>query len=259
MSTAPKKTIAALHKASTSLEDLPAELLELIAWYSLSPGFSLTSKKIYKKLGHMEDVRRDMVAFLFCEPVVHLGVSKLPSKTPIARSTSPVLTVRERDTLRAQYGEMEWCTPKLLKDQGDAVLNAWTSSLFTDEELAPADRLELTRLQHEATGTNVADNCMRTTDGRHFLFVSSTYEVKVVCAGGTRAPCPHHNRDHCPKKPHRVGSHEQCALPDTPRCVLLAPNDDKKKAALLFYHRHKHITLNLAPSWDHPISLSATV
>lgn len=80
-----------------------------------------------------------------------------------------------------------------------------------------------------------------------------------MCAGGTRAPCPHHNRDHCPKKPHRVGSHEQFALPDTPRCVLLAPNDDKKKAALLFYHRHKHITLNLAPSWDHPISLSATV
>lgn len=164
-----RKRLQHCTKASTSLEGLPAELLELIAWYSLSPEFSLTSKKIYKKLGHMEDVRRDMVTFLFCEPVVHLGVSNLPSKTPIARSMSPVLTVRERDTLRAQYGEMEWCTPEFLKDQSDAVLNAWTSSLFTDEELAPADRLELIRLQHEATGTNIADNCMRTTDGRHFL------------------------------------------------------------------------------------------
>jgi len=237
---APKKTITTLHKTSASLEDLPAELLELVAWYSLSPEFSLTSKKIYKKLGRMEVVRRDMVTFLFCEPVVHRDVSKLPFQSSIARSTSPVLTVRERDTLRAQYGEMDWCTPEVLKDQGDAVLYAWTSSLFTDEELAQADRLKLIRLQHGGTSPNIADSSMCSTDGRHSLYVRSTYKVKTVCAGGARDPCPHRNRDHCPKNPHRLGPYRLFALPNAPRRVLLAPNDDNKAAALQFYRRQAH-------------------
>lgn len=54
-------------KRSTPLEKLPAELLEIIAWKSLSPVLPLTSKTIFQKLGHLKKLRYDMALLIFCD------------------------------------------------------------------------------------------------------------------------------------------------------------------------------------------------
>ncbi|KAK5954063.1 hypothetical protein OHC33_004634 [Knufia fluminis] len=63
-----------------TLTDLPAEILEVIAWLSLNPWLPLVNKGVFSKLGHLKQMRFDMLVVLLCEwlPAASLEIEYLP-------------------------------------------------------------------------------------------------------------------------------------------------------------------------------------
>ena len=51
------------------MEDLPTELLQQIAWFSLNPELYLVSKKISSKLIPLQKFETDVAFLLFCDRV----------------------------------------------------------------------------------------------------------------------------------------------------------------------------------------------
>lgn len=265
-----------LHSCTATLEDLPTELLEMITWQSLNPFLPLTSKTIFSKLGHQRKMRSDMVMVVFCEwaPAstndsashraaldaqssdtadedenVLCDLSLLPLRHPLSKCVTPFLTSMDRHDLREQYGEAKWCTIDLLKSCAGPVVAAWLNHNFEDSHFE-GDNLRKYRLLKHDTANHPLNGALILRDRVHLIRVSRLYQLSVLCASKGSSTSVQNN-DFCPGRCGAGRRQAQFALPKTPRHVVLAPNDDIKESALLFYqNKHVRSWIEVNSGWD---------
>ena len=245
----PKTQRTVADNKRTNLEHLPAEILEAIAWLSLTPDLGLVSKGILAKLGHTKDVRRDMVMIVFCQweavlksktPIdtdfasgisTTLDTTKLPLRSSIAKSACPLLDSPTRYALQQRYGELKWCSASLLKDVGNDICLAWANNHFLKDKLDPIGIEGLIRCQYDEPA--LIGYSVLTDSGAHEVTVNQAYHFDTMCL----TSCPHDMQPVCPTVASaKFGTHSLFRLPRIPQHIL--DNDDdssSKEAAIRFY------------------------
>ncbi|KAK5954101.1 hypothetical protein OHC33_004673 [Knufia fluminis] len=263
------KASASTKKQTATLGDLPAEILELIAWYSLAPAFSLTSKRIFDKLGHMKDLRQDMAMVVFrnwdlneSEMLLSrvsnhkaINLAELPLQSSITKSGQPTISQYDIYKLQQTYCELSWCTVTYLREIADAILMSWLDCRFTDEEFSRSAKEAFVRLQHlcSTSGSESA----RTTDGKHILSRIKAYYFSLECSDGGSTPvCTHRSRSDCPKHTTDPDWPEQSfckvvGLPSVPERVVADRNNTAKEENIRFFQgSHPCREIGMSENWE---------
>lgn len=320
-----------------TLSDLPAEMLEVIAWLSLNPWLPLVNKVIFSKLGHLKQMRFDMMVVLLCEwqPAASLEIdigpkpasasdnlpdlgtigqslfapsqpapsarvagqqatpslfgnqsatpayppglppqpvlsfiqrygvigdlSLLRLRTPVARTVTPFLTTSELEHLRAQYSEQIWCTTTQLRAAADQIRQTWLDYYWSSDDFEGQHltNFKLLRDNNLPPQFGTSFPTIHTKDGTHYLYISGRYNIGVTCrAAGAGPHCS--NLKFCNQDIfYRVSLTP--TLPLLPRRVLLAPNDDRKEAAINFYNTDRPSfsrSFSIDPLWQKTLRYS---
>lgn len=235
-------------------QDFPAEVLELIMWYSQNPVLPLTSKTIFQKLGHQRDMRFDMVllALSDCRAVSKFrmesaawlqdrlaSVSGLLFKHPVAKLTLPPPTTMlcsRFDLESGQFGSLLWCSPALLRQAAGKAMENWLSNSGWDETMFEGQDKELF-LDFINNSNHQVPMEFWTKDHMHQFQVSSLYSIWVTCI----APKDSHVCLSLPGCPgfRSMSTNQIFDLPPIPKHVLEADNDSAKEAMIRFYQGHK--------------------
>lgn len=129
-------------KAESSLERLPAELLQRIVWLSYNPAIPLASSTLMSRLSSPNNLRREMIVHVFNGwPAAHNRLELLQLFAPSSRYAE-VLSADSRLQLQKLIFAQSWCTLKAFKSAAACVMRAWIKAYWSLEDRSPAWRLE---------------------------------------------------------------------------------------------------------------------
>ncbi|KAK5954060.1 hypothetical protein OHC33_004631 [Knufia fluminis] len=250
---------------SATLGDLPAEILEMIAWKGLNPSLPLVCRSVFQKLGHMKDLRFDMTMLIFCDwvPVrsdlqemkdssgnVLDRTTLLPFRSSIAKRVTPFCDFVQRAAIQRQLGEAAWCTIAYLRQAAQKVVTTVLTHGWSESDFSGQDKEKYLQILN-SPGDHFTHRAYRagfeTADGLHEFTCYSVYEISIECTQtdqeGACAGTVGCLGD-------RMVSGPVFELPPVPDRILRAANNEDKKAAMRFYQSQGDPrNVSIHPDW----------
>lgn len=179
-----------------NLNNIPREMLSIIAWYSLNPHLCQVDRRLRASLPTLERFRIDTRVLLFTSWQVSQR-SLLKFRTSLANQFTLQFADDERETLQRQCLEAAWCSLGSLKRAAARISFAWISHHWTTAAAAqnPQD--------HHATMFTIenhyddilavpAAQTIHSADGKHTLSIYDLVHAQVSCTYTCRRRhCPH--------------------------------------------------------------------
>jgi hypothetical protein len=129
------------------MENLPAELLQQIAWFSLNPEFYLVSKKINSKLTPLYQFEIDIAALLFCDRVTPrsawVDVDPFPWQTSEAATSDYKFSLEKRQELQQVILTQSWFSPKKFHDVVTCLCKLWMDRQWILADMSAENRSAL--------------------------------------------------------------------------------------------------------------------